>query len=60
MSQIQVTLKRSPHGRVKKHKPTLEALGLRKINQTKVFEDTPQIRGMVNQVGYLLEVKELD
>lgn len=59
MSQIQVTLKKSRFGRVKKHNPVLEALGLRKINQSRIFQDTPQIRGMIDKVSYLVEVQEI-
>ncbi len=57
--KIKVTLKRSTIGRLKKHGLTVRALGLRKLNHSVVHNDTPQIRGMISQVGYLLEVEEL-
>ncbi len=41
------------------HIKTLQGLGLRKINQSVELEDTPSIRGMTNQVSYLLKVEEL-
>jgi large subunit ribosomal protein L30 len=44
---------------LKKHKRTLDALGLRRLNQSVIHEDTPQIRGMVAQVGYLLQVESV-
>jgi len=43
---------------MKSHKATVEALGLRKVGSTVEHNDTPQIRGMVNKVTYLLEVEE--
>lgn len=57
--KIKLTLKRSTIGRHGKHRRTVEALGLRKLNQTVIKNDTPQIRGMINQVGYLLVVEQL-
>jgi large subunit ribosomal protein L30 len=39
---------------------TLKALGLGRIGKTKVHQDTPQIRGMVKQVEYLLKVEEIE
>lgn len=59
MSQIQVTLVKSRHGRVKKLNPVLESLGLRRIRQARVFQDTPQIRGMIRKVAFLVDVQEV-
>jgi len=56
--QIEITLKRSIIGRLKKHKETVRALGLRRMHQTVVHKDTPQIRGMINKVSHLLQVEE--
>ena len=58
--QLQITLKRSLIGRPEKHKTTVNTLGLRKTNQTVTQEDNPAIRGMVDQVSHLLEVKEVN
>ncbi|MDI6851535.1 MAG: 50S ribosomal protein L30 [bacterium] len=44
----------------KRHKLTLRALGLGRIGKTKIHRDTPQIRGMINQVAYLLRVEEIE
>ena len=53
---VQVTLKRSPIGTPERHRLVLRGLGLRRIRQTVVRPDTPQVRGMIHKVGYLLEV----
>lgn len=58
MAKLQITLKRSLIGRPENQKATVQALGLRKINQTVVKEDNPAIRGMVEKVSHLVEVKE--
>lgn len=55
---IKVTLTKSRFGRLPKHRATIQGLGLRKIGQTVELEDTASIRGMVNQVQYLLKVEE--
>lgn len=59
MKQIEITQVKSAIGRKPKHRGTLRALGLKRIGHTVVHEDTPVIRGMVNQVAYLLEVREV-
>lgn len=58
MSKIKVTLKKSLIGRKKSHIATANALGLRKIGKTMEHQDTPQIRGMINRIDYLLHVEE--
>ncbi len=58
MSKIKVTLKKSLIGRKKNHIATANALGLRKIGKTMEHQDTPQIRGMINRIDYLLHVEE--
>ena len=50
MSKIRVTQVKSQIGRLKNQKRTLEALGLRKMNQTVEHEATPSIVGMVNTI----------
>ncbi len=54
---LQITLKRSPIGRPKRHRLTLATLGLTKMNKTVRHRDTPSIRGMVRQVAYLVDVQ---
>ncbi len=58
MSEVIVKLLRSPIGRVPKHRRTLLALGLRKINQCVTHKATPQLRGMIKQVEYMVAVQE--
>jgi large subunit ribosomal protein L30 len=53
---VRVTLRRSPIGTPERHRLVLRGLGLRRIRQTVVHPDTPQVRGMIQKVGYLLEV----
>ena len=54
---IRITLKRSPIGTPERHRLVLRGLGLRKIRQSVVRPDTPQVRGLIHHVGYLLEVQ---
>ena len=56
--QIKVTLVRSPIGFQPRHRECVRGLGLRRMNQTVVLEDTPSIRGMVNKIDYMLRVEE--
>ncbi|MCL2361412.1 MAG: 50S ribosomal protein L30 [Defluviitaleaceae bacterium] len=60
MAQLQITLVRSTIGVKPKHKLTVEALGLRKLNSTVIQKDNPAIRGMVHQVRHLLKVEEVN
>jgi large subunit ribosomal protein L30 len=56
--QLEITLVRSPIGYSKRQKATLKAMGLKKINQSVVQDDTEAIRGMINKVAHLVEVDE--
>ena len=56
--KLKVTLVKSPIGCVPKHRRTLEALGLKKVNKTVELPDNAAVRGMVNQVSYLVKVEE--
>ena len=57
MALVKITQERSKIRCIEKHKRTLAALGLRRINHSVVHEDTPQIRGMLHQVRYLVRVE---
>jgi large subunit ribosomal protein L30 len=59
MPRIKITQEKSRIRCLKKHRRTLEALGLRRINHFVVHEDTPQIRGMVDQIRYLVRVESV-
>ena len=54
---LRITLKRSPIGTPERHRLVLRGLGLRKIRQMVVRPDTPQVRGLIHKVGYLLDVQ---
>lgn len=58
MSKIKVTLKKSLIGRKKDHIATAKALGLSKIGKSIEHNDTPQVRGMIKKIEYLLQVEE--
>ncbi|AVQ97669.1 50S ribosomal protein L30 [Oceanobacillus picturae] len=57
--KLEITLTRSVIGGSDVQKKTVQALGLRKIRQSVVREDTDAVRGMVNKVSHLVAVKEL-
>ncbi len=56
MAMIKIKLVKSPIGKIEKHKRTVEALGFKKVNQVVEKDDTPQIRGMINQISYMVEL----
>jgi large subunit ribosomal protein L30 len=58
MSEIKVTLKRSGIGRNKYFTKVLNGLGLRRLQQTVVLKDTPEICGMINKVSHMVTVEE--
>ena len=59
MAKVKLTLVKSLIGRKKDHIATVNALGLRKIGKIVEHEETPQIKGMINKVIYLLNVEEV-
>ncbi|KXH80807.1 50S ribosomal protein L30 [Sporosarcina sp. HYO08] len=56
--KLEITLTKSVIGSKPAQRKTVEALGLRKLNQTVEHEDNVAIRGMINRVGHLVTVKE--
>ena len=58
MANLKVTLVKSTIGAVPKHKKTVEALGLRKLNKTVELPDNAATRGMLKQVSHLVKVEE--
>ncbi len=56
---MRITLVKSAHGRLERHKACVRGLGLRKMHQSVLVEDTPSTRGMVNRVSYLLKVEAI-
>jgi large subunit ribosomal protein L30 len=57
-NKLEVTLTRSLIGRPNDQRVTVNTLGLRKMHQTVVLDDTPAMRGMINKVAHLVTVKE--
>ena len=55
---VRVTQTGSPIGRRADQRQTLVGLGLNKIGRTKVLEDTPSVRGMINKVAHLVRVDD--
>ena len=55
--QVKVTLIKSKNGRLKSHKACVAGLGLRRMHQTVNVIDTPENRGMINRISYLLKVE---
>lgn len=58
--KLRITQVGSAIGRNFDQKGTLKALGIRKVNQTVIKEDTPQIRGMIRKISHLLTVEEIE
>jgi large subunit ribosomal protein L30 len=53
--KIKVTQRKSAIGRPQRQRDTLRGLGLRKLNQSRILDDTPSVRGMINKVNHLIE-----
>ena len=58
--KLEITQKRSAIGRSQKQRDTITALGFKRLYQTVVHDDTPQIRGMIKKVTHLVDVQEQD
>ncbi|HLS82328.1 MAG TPA: 50S ribosomal protein L30 [Steroidobacter sp.] len=56
---LKVTLVRSVNGQLKSHRATVRGLGLRRIRDSRIVADTPEIRGMIRASGHLLRVEEV-
>jgi large subunit ribosomal protein L30 len=57
--ELKVTLVKSKHGRLKSHKACVAGLGLRRMHQTVTVIDTPENRGMIDRVSYMVSVEEV-
>jgi large subunit ribosomal protein L30 len=55
--KVKVTLVKSPIGTVESHRACVRGLGLKKMHQSRVLEDTPAVRGMINKVNYLVKAE---
>ncbi len=58
MSKIKITLVKSLAGRLKAHQACARGLGIKKIHKTVEINDTPENRGMVNKINYLLKIEK--
>ena len=56
--KLRVTQTRSAIGRLKRHKACLAGLGLRRMHHSVEVVDTPENRGMINKISYMLSVEE--
>ena len=59
MAKIKITMVKSTIACKPTHKAVMEALGLRKINQSVIREDNPAVRGMIAKVPFLVKVEEV-
>lgn len=55
--RLKVTLMRGTAGKLRRHRATIRGLGLRRAHHSVVLDDTPEVRGMLRQVGYMLQVE---
>ncbi len=53
---VKVQLVRSPIGCQQSHRATVRGLGLRKLNSISELKDSPEVRGMINKIAYLVRV----
>ncbi len=56
--KVKVTLVKSYNGRLQSHKDTVRGLGLRRIRHSVELDDTPEIRGMINKISYMVRVED--
>lgn len=59
MAKLRITQIRSKIDSTKRQKKTLEALGIKRMNNSVEVEDTPQIKGMIDKVNHLIKVEEI-
>ena len=59
IKQIKLTQIKSKFGRLSNHKACLLGLGIRRLNQTVIVKDTPENRGMINKISYMIKIEEV-
>ena len=59
MAKLQITQKKSTIGALANQRNTMRSLGLKRIGDTKIHEDRPEIRGMVHTVRHMMSVEEV-
>lgn len=60
VKKLKVTLTRSAIGYTERQKRTVRALGLRRMDQSVLHDDSPAVRGMIAKVGHLVSVEEVE
>jgi len=58
-NKLILTMTKSKFGRLPKHQACLRGLGLHRIHQTVEVIDTPENRGMINKISYMLKIEEI-
>ena len=53
---VKIQLVRSPIGTKESHRATVRGLGLRKLNSVSELKDSPEVRGMINKISYLVKI----
>ena len=53
---VKIQLVRSPIGPQQSHRATVRGLGLRKLNSVSELQDSPEVRGMINKISYLVKI----
>ncbi|HNQ03354.1 MAG TPA: 50S ribosomal protein L30 [Thiobacillaceae bacterium] len=56
-AKIRVTLVKSTIGTLAIHRACVRGLGLKRMHQTRLLEDTPAVRGMINKVSFLVKAE---
>jgi large subunit ribosomal protein L30 len=56
--KLRITLVKSTIGKPKKHRDIVAGLGLKKLNKTVEFTDTPEIRGMIAKISHMLLIAQ--
>lgn len=57
-TEVKVTLKKSPIGRKAYFTAVLKGLGLRRLHQTVILQDTPEVRGMIRKVEHMVVIED--
>jgi large subunit ribosomal protein L30 len=60
MAKLKVIQVKSGIGRPRRQRDTLKGLGLTKMHQERLLDDTPSIRGMINKISHLVECQEVE
>jgi large subunit ribosomal protein L30 len=58
MKKIKLKLVKSTNGCKQGHRDTVRGLGLKKLNQVSELNDTPEVRGMISRVNYLVRIED--